>query len=182
MSNILSKIRSIISVAKTSISGSKKAQVFEYGNIVKNLAVKQIYGLTSRGKKDFESLTLIPNAASDKAFILGALQTFEGDIGDGEVVVWSNFGQVIYFKDDGSIEISSKNKPIKVKAGGVELVLNESYLEFNGEIKAKKVIAQEISDSIGSLGNFRIDYKNHVHTGNQGAPTSPPVVVGKAAQ
>lgn len=117
----------------------------------------QEYGLSSRPKSGAEAIVLFPNgsrefglvvAVEDRRFRLKALE-------EGEVALYTDEGDSIHLKRSGNIEITAATKVV-VKSPAVEL--GEGSLEslVNGE-------------------TFQSFFNSHTHTGNLGAPTSPPM-------
>lgn len=90
----------------------------------------------------------------------------------GEVKLWSKFGQYVYFKEDGSIEIAAAGKDVNVSACANLLVTATTKVTLTAP-------SVELSDgTLRQLIDERLvtEFNSHTHTGNLGAPTSTPIV------
>lgn len=113
----------------------------------------QQYGLTSKPNKDSEAVVLFIGGARDNGVAIATQgnASFLPSLDDGEVAMFSEYGQTIILKKDGSIVAKPKfGKSYRI----------ESDVEVTGDIKA-------FCD-----GAF-ITMKNHIHMTGVGVSAPP---------
>ena len=96
----------------------------------------------------------------------------------GEVAIYTDEGDEIYLKRGN--EIAFKTKKMTVSAAAVDITA--PAITLNGAVSisetldvTQNITAQaEVADQKGNLTEIRSIFDAHTHTGNAGAPTSPP--------
>jgi len=117
----------------------------------------QEYGFTSRPLSGAEAVVLFPNGSRELGLVIAIddrryrLQPLE----EGEVALYTDEGDKVHMKRGGTIEIVAASM-VKVDSPAIELGSGTLEKLVNGEA-------------------FQTLFNNHVHTGNLGAPTSPPM-------
>lgn len=98
-------------------------------------------------------------SAESRKFRLKGLQT-------GEVALYTDEGDRLVFKRGQVVELQTKT--LNITAQDVSI---SGTLTVGGNITGKG----EVADKTGNLTAIRSTYDAHTHTGNAGAPTSPPL-------
>ena len=132
---------------------SGAVQVELAGGELRDAERLQAFGLATRPPVDSKALVLFPagDRARGVAVVIGDNGDKASSLEDGEVRIYNDHGADLLLKADGTV------------------VINASKVEVSGTLKAN-----EIEDASGKLSELRSQYQSHTHTGNQGAPTSPP--------
>lgn len=79
----------------------------------------QQFGFSSRPKGNVEGVALFVGGSRDNGVVISTRDECP-DLKEGEVMMHSPFGQKVYMKNDGSVEITNKNGgSIVMRSGGV---------------------------------------------------------------
>lgn len=150
--------RGILNLSKDDGSGNQRFQVSLMADEVRDdMERLQEYGFTSRPLAGSEGILLFPGGTREIGYIIAVddrryrLKPLE----EGEVAIYTDEGDKIHLKRGGTIEILAATKVI-VNSPAVEL----------GDGTLEKIVNGEA---------FQTLFNNHTHTGNLGAPTSPPL-------
>ena len=89
-------------------------------------------------------------------------------------------GEVALYTDEGDEIRLKRGHEIAVKTS--KFVINAAEIDLNGAVKVAQTLdvagnitgKGEVADKTGNLTAIRSTYNGHTHTGNAGAPTSPP--------
>lgn len=89
-------------------------------------------------------------------------------------------GEVALYTDEGDEIRLKRGHEIAVKTS--KFVINAAEIDLNGAVKVAQTLEVagnitgkgEVADKTGNLTVIRSTYDAHTHTGNAGAPTSPP--------
>ncbi len=90
-------------------------------------------------------------------------------------------GEVALYTDEGDEIRLKRGHEIAVKTS--KFVINAAEIDLNGAVKVAQTLEVagnitgkgEVADKTGNLTAIRSTYNGHTHTGNAGAPTSPPL-------
>lgn len=90
-------------------------------------------------------------------------------------------GEVALYTDEGDEIRLKRGHEIAVKTS--KFVINAAEIDLNGAVKIAQTLdvsgnvtgKGEVADKAGNLTTIRSTYNGHTHTGNAGAPTSPPL-------
>lgn len=125
--------------------------------------LRQQYGFASRPKRESEAVVLFIGGARDNGVAIAT----QGDpsripsLKDGEVAIFSEFGQTLVLKEDGSVEITPKSgKNVVIKSG----------MDIDGDVNVggKMDVTSSISsnDTITALTDVKagvISLTGHIH-------------------
>ena len=87
----------------------------------------QQFGFSSRPKGSVEGVALFVGGSRDNGVVISTKGDFP-ELSEGEVMVHSPFGQKIWLKSDGSVNITNKNGGSVVMASGGKVTIN-NHLE-----------------------------------------------------
>jgi phage baseplate assembly protein V len=150
--------RSILLLGDDSGSGNQRFQVSLMAEEIRDDMERfQEYGFTSKPIAGAEGIVLFPGGTREIGYIIATDDRrfrFK-PLGEGEVAIYTTLGDRIHLKATGEIEINAMMKVV-VNSPSVELGSGSLESLVNGEA-------------------FQTLFNNHVHTGNLGAPTSPPM-------
>ena len=90
-------------------------------------------------------------------------------------------GEVALYTDEGDEIRLKRGHEIAVKTS--KFVIDAAEIDLNGAVKVAQTLEVagnitgkgEVADKTGNLTAIRSTYNGHTHTGNAGAPTSPPL-------
>lgn len=90
-------------------------------------------------------------------------------------------GEVALYTDEGDEIRLKRGHEIAVKTS--KFVIDAAEIDLNGAVKVAQTLdvagnitgKGEVADKTGNLKAIRSTYNSHTHTGNAGAPTSPPL-------
>lgn len=138
------------------------------------LRVLQQYGIASVPAPNSEAVALFVGGSRDNGFVV-ATQGDSGDIPalkEGEVALFSKFGQTVVLKEDGSIEMTA--------ASGKDIVLKSRLVAASGILSNSdiKAVGDVVAGLVKSGGTYvettSIHLKTHMHpTAGTGSPSSP---------
>lgn len=89
-------------------------------------------------------------------------------------------GEVALYTDEGDEIRLKRGHEIAVKTS--KFIIDAAEIDLNGAVKVAQTLEVagnitgkgEVADKTGNLTAIRSTYNGHTHTGNAGAPTSPP--------
>jgi len=125
----------------------------------------QNYGFTSNPLSGAEGVTVFVSgdrshgiviAMDDRRYRLKGLE-------DGEVALYTDEGDKIHFKRGNKIDIETKELTINAQT---KTIVNAPAVELSSGV-LEKILNGE---------SFQTVFNNHVHVGNLGVPTAPPLV------
>lgn len=143
----------------------------------------QQYGIASKPNKESEVVVLFPGGARDNGVVVASMgdPSKIPDLQVGEVAVFSEFGQTLILKNDGSIQIRPKD--------GKNVVV-DSPLDVTGDVSVGGSVSidktLDVTQSVTATGEIKsnadvkagiISLSTHVHgvpgiTPGEGATTS----------
>lgn len=126
----------------------------------------QEYGFTSYPLSGAEGVAVFTGGNRDNGVVIATddRRYRPKDLAEGDTCIYNAYGTRIVLKNsDGSIEVITDSE-VSVNAPTVNILSDEVNLG-NGTVE--KLIKGE---------TFQAYFNSHVHTGNLGAPTSPPTV------
>lgn len=149
-------------ILTTAADDSKGIQVvqgqFTDDETIDDLERFQNYGFTSVPLEGSEMVTVFPGANRDNGIVVSIdnrdfrLKGLEA----GEVALYTDEGDKLVFKRGGTLEIVTSSK----------IIVNSPLVEI-GDSGLESILNGE---------TFQAGFNAHTHTGNSGAPTSPPLV------
>nr|DAN91188.1 MAG TPA: baseplate assembly protein V [Caudoviricetes sp.] len=143
------------------------------GELKSNVERVQNYGMTS-----------VPPAGS-----LATVLFVGGDRSNGVIIAAENrkirikglkAGEVAIYTDEGDEIYLKRGNEIALKT--TKFVIDADEIQMNGAVNISKTLdveqnitsKAEVADQKGNLSEIRSIFDAHTHTGNAGAPTSPP--------
>ncbi|CAI3953339.1 Mu-like prophage protein gp45 (gp45) (PDB:3VTN) [Commensalibacter communis] len=132
-----------------------------------NLTLMQHYGFASSPLPGADGIAIFQSGDRNKGVVIATNdQRYRiKSLNSGEVAIYDKSGSFITLKQDGSIEISPKNKKMTIN----------SDIQVNGNIKVTEDIDVQNIKASGDVKAGSISLKTHQHpNGNNGSPTGAP--------
>lgn len=154
------------------------------GEVLDQIERPQNYGLTSVPPAGSQAVLLFMGGNRDHgiAILVASDGDRKKDMAEGEVALWSKFGNYILLKTDKGIEVEAGGESVAVN-GSVDAtgdLTTETNITASGDISADG----DVADATGTLDEVRQDladfkaqiYNTHTHIGAApGSPTATPL-------
>lgn len=141
--------------------------------VIDNVPHIEPYGFTAHPQADAECLVVNvgENGERPVAVVIGGRTCRLQGLQAGEVALYTDEGDEIRLKRGHEIVVKTS-----------KFVIDAAEIDLNGAVKVAQTLEVagnitgkgEVADKTGNLTVIRSTYDAHTHTGNAGAPTSPP--------
>lgn len=159
------------------VSDNSNAQLCQVslldGELKSNVERIQDYGMTSVPPAGSLATVLFVGGDRSNGLIIAAenRKIRVNGLKSGEVAIYTDEGDEIYLKRGHEIAVKT-----------TKFVINADEIQMNGAVSILKTLdvekniksKAEVADQKGNLTEIRSIFDAHTHTGNAGAPTSPP--------
>lgn len=176
---IIDTIRRICDYCTVNRQSGDSVQLEIEGDAFSDIEKSEPYGVRSNvpaGTRGFRAS--IGGHFNDSVF-LGILSSVidRAELNEGEVELYSKHGQVITLRENGSILLQPKEDQNVVIEGDIQIngTLNATGdIVTENDLRSNQVVANNVSDALGSLASLRGLYNAHVHPGDSGGTTGLP--------
>ncbi len=150
------QIKNIVARGVVQLSdASKNMQVLQVtvlkDEVLDNVQHYEAHGFTSRPKKGAEAVLLCPGGNRSSAFaIMVSDRRFRvKDLGEGEVAMYDDVGNLVHFKQDKTIAVMSDTS----------VDLTTPKVTMSGDLE----VMGDVSDASGSMQEMRDIHNAHTH-------------------